>query len=218
MRIKINLDLMMVRRGVSLTELSKRVGITMANLSKLTADMAEGKGAVGRMLYDEELAGKFDTLGTTIDDFSTVVQGLAAREGAVGKLLEPGGEAEQAIADLGEAAGSLKRLTARLETDEGLLGRLLNDPAYSERVAGDLEATLAELREVVGKINRGEGTLGALVNEREVYEGAEDIMAGMNDSKFARWLTRHYRKKGIKAGEKQAGGEVEEEPAPGEEP
>ena len=41
MRIKINLDLMMVRRGVSLTELSARVGITMANLSILKNNRAK---------------------------------------------------------------------------------------------------------------------------------------------------------------------------------
>lgn len=35
MPIRVHLDLMMVRRGVSLTELSARVGITMANLSIL---------------------------------------------------------------------------------------------------------------------------------------------------------------------------------------
>ena len=104
--------------------------------------------------------------------------------------------------DLRDAAGSLKRLTARLETDEGLLGRLLNDPDFSEELASDLGSTLAEVREITAKINRGEGTLGALVNEREVYDGAEDIVSGMNDSKFARWLTRHYRKKGIKSQEK----------------
>lgn len=33
--IKVNLDLMLVRRKMSLTELSETVGITMANLSKL---------------------------------------------------------------------------------------------------------------------------------------------------------------------------------------
>ena len=41
MRIKINLDLMMVRRGISLTELSARVGITMANLSILKNNKAK---------------------------------------------------------------------------------------------------------------------------------------------------------------------------------
>jgi len=40
MSIKINLDLMMVRRGVSLTELSGRVGITLANLSILKNNKA----------------------------------------------------------------------------------------------------------------------------------------------------------------------------------
>ncbi|MBK8167571.1 MAG: helix-turn-helix transcriptional regulator [bacterium] len=40
MPIRINLDLMMVRRGISLTELSERVGITMANLSILKNNRA----------------------------------------------------------------------------------------------------------------------------------------------------------------------------------
>ncbi len=40
MPIKINLDLMMVKRGVSLTELSEAVGITMANLSILENNKA----------------------------------------------------------------------------------------------------------------------------------------------------------------------------------
>jgi putative transcriptional regulator len=35
MPIEINLDLMMVKRKISLTELSERVGITMSNLSIL---------------------------------------------------------------------------------------------------------------------------------------------------------------------------------------
>ncbi len=40
MAIKVNLDLMMVKRGMSLTELSERVGITMANLSILKNNKA----------------------------------------------------------------------------------------------------------------------------------------------------------------------------------
>jgi putative transcriptional regulator len=41
MPIKINLDLMMVRRGLSLTELSDKVGITLANLSILKNNKAK---------------------------------------------------------------------------------------------------------------------------------------------------------------------------------
>jgi hypothetical protein len=64
-------------------------------------------------------------------------------------------------------------------------------------MAQDLSRLTANLAEVSEKINRGEGTLGALINERTMHDGMEDFVAGVNDSKFARWLVRHYRKKGI---------------------
>jgi putative transcriptional regulator len=41
MAIKVNLDLMMVKRGISLTELSRKVGITLANLSILKNNKAK---------------------------------------------------------------------------------------------------------------------------------------------------------------------------------
>ena len=41
MTIKVNLDLMMVKRGVLLTELADRVGITNANLSILKTNKAK---------------------------------------------------------------------------------------------------------------------------------------------------------------------------------
>ena len=39
--IKVNLDLMMVKRGISLTDLSEKVGITLANLSILKNNKAK---------------------------------------------------------------------------------------------------------------------------------------------------------------------------------
>jgi phospholipid/cholesterol/gamma-HCH transport system substrate-binding protein len=176
---------------------------TLVNMSKLTGDLAAGKGSLGRLLYDEQLAGKLDSLGSAIDDFSSIVHSLANREGALGELLAEGGSAELALADMRDAAAAMKQLATRLESDEGFVGRLLNDSEYSEGLARDLESTLRNTADITGKIASGEGSLGALVNERGLYEGAEDVAAGVNDSKFARWLTRHYRKKGIEAAEDQ---------------
>ena len=129
---------------------------------------------------------------------------MTAPDGFFREMVSDGGGARTAIADLQQSAASLRRLTAGLEDQEGLLGRLLQDPEYSAKLAGDLETTLSNVAEITDKINRGEGTLGALVNERTLYDGAEDVVAGVDDSKFARWLTRHYRKKGIKAQEQEA--------------
>jgi len=40
MAIKVNLDMMLVKRGMKLTELAERIGITLANLSILKTNKA----------------------------------------------------------------------------------------------------------------------------------------------------------------------------------
>jgi hypothetical protein len=112
-------------------------------------------------------------------------------------MLEDGGAGEEAIEELRAAAAALRRVAERLERPQGVLGRMLNDPEWSETLAQDLRETARNTAEITRKINHGEGSLGALVNERVLYDGLEEVVAGVGDSKFARWLMRHYQKKGI---------------------
>lgn len=171
---------------------------TLENVRELTHGLTEGRGTLGRLLRDEALADRFDELSRTLEKISNLVDAIDVEHGAIGALLEEGGAGEQAILDLRDAAASLKSLTSCLGPQDGLFGRLLCDAEYSEALAGDLRTTLANLAEITDKINRGEGTLGALVNERTLHDGLEDVVAGVDDSKFARWWLRHYQKKGIK--------------------
>lgn len=195
---------------------------TLDNLALVTGDLTRGRapgysgeGVAGRLIYDEELAARLDRLAVAIDGFAELAAALERREGALGALLVEDGEAERALADLAAATGSLRRTAERVEQAEGLLGRLLYDADYSEKVARDLESTLGSLAAITGKIERGEGTLGALLHDPTLYEGAEEVVAGVNDSKFARWLLRYLRKKGIKAEDEER--EAADE-ASGEEP
>ena len=167
------------------------------NLQLLTNDLLAGKGFVGRLLRDDAFAARLDDLGRAIESVSTLLTSIQLDEGAVGALLEPGGAGEVAIEDLRQASASLKVVTWRLENGHGLLGKLLEETSYEGDLAQDLGTALANLAEITGKINRGEGTLGALVNERVLHDGAEEVIAGVNDSKFARWVLRHYQKRGI---------------------
>jgi len=188
------------------------------NLQALTDGLLQGQGFMGRLLNDDAFAASIDDLGLTIQRLSSLTAKLDVEQGAVGALLEEGGPAEQALLDLGESAASLRRITARLESDEGFVGRLLRDPEYSEALADDLRAILANTAEITGKINRGEGTLGALVNDMTLYDGLEDVVAGVNDSKFARWMLRHYQKKGIKQQDQPPAGDAPTETTAGAEP
>lgn len=182
------------------------------DLEVITGQIRSGEGFVGRLLFDKEFAARLDQLGAAMGSLSTTLESLGNNEGALGAMLEEGGAGEQAIEEIRDAAASLKRTSMKLESEDGLISKL-SDPEYSARVTADMEALLRNLREITDKINRGEGTLGALVNSRTVYEGMEEIVAGVNDSGFARWLMRRYQKKGIKAEEKEAASEPQE-PSP----
>jgi phospholipid/cholesterol/gamma-HCH transport system substrate-binding protein len=176
-----------------------KIESTFDNILEITQRIRDGRGTVGRLLTDEGLAARLDDLGAAVKDLSTLLDSMARGDGAVGALTKPGGDAEIAIADLKAAAASLKRVGARLESTDGLFGKLLNDDVYSDQLAGGLKNAVADLAAIAKKINEGQGTLGALVNDRVLYDGAEDVIAGVNDSKFARWMLRHYQKQGIEA-------------------
>jgi len=177
----------------------EKIEATLDNIQDITRKLRDGRGPVGRMLTDETLAARLDDLGNAMRDMSTVLESVSRGEGAFGALTQKGGQGEAAVTDLREAAGSLKRVAARLESKDGLIGKLMNDDAYSNEVAGRLHEAVTSLASIAKKIDEGKGTLGALVNERTLYDGAEDVFAGVNDSKFGRWLMRHYQKKGIQA-------------------
>lgn len=176
-----------------------KIEATFDNIQEITKGLKEGRGLAGRLLTDEALAGRLDDLGNAVRDLATLLESVAKGEGAIGSLTKKGGDAEVAIADVKEAAASLKRIAARLESNDGLFGKLLNDEAYGNQLAGNLADAAANLKSITAKINEGKGTLGALVNDRTLYDSAEDVVAGVNDSKFALWMLRHYQKKGIEA-------------------
>jgi phospholipid/cholesterol/gamma-HCH transport system substrate-binding protein len=176
-----------------------KIESTLDDIKEITQRLKDGRGTAGRLLTDEGLAARLDDLGAAIKDMSTLMESMARGEGAIGSLTKPGGDAQVAIADLKDAAGSLKRAAARLDSKEGLIGKLLNDDAYSNQIAGGLQSVVTDLAAITKKINAGQGTLGALVNDRTLYDSAEDVIAGVNDSKFARWMLRHYQKQGIQA-------------------
>jgi phospholipid/cholesterol/gamma-HCH transport system substrate-binding protein len=87
---------------------------------------------------------------------------LAAVEKGPGLLhtLIYGREGAALLADLGQAAASLKGVGARLEKGEGLLGALTRPDSALART---LEADLTKLEQILDAVQRGEGTLHALI-------------------------------------------------------
>jgi phospholipid/cholesterol/gamma-HCH transport system substrate-binding protein len=176
---------------------------SLVNIESLTGDLRAGRGTVGRLLRDEELSQKVDDLFSSLERIAKMIDSVDLEEGAIGALLADDGPGEQAVVDFAATAASLRTISERLASEQGILGQMLGDGEDSSLFSDDLRRLVANLAEISDKINRGEGTIGALINDRTVYEGMEDVVAGANDSKFARWLLRRYQKRGIKVEEQQ---------------
>ncbi len=180
------------------------LGRVLKDLESVTADLKAGRGFLGRVFKDPEFASSVDDLTVTLKNLRDVSERFGELESDLSEMLRDDGPVRSGFENFADATASLKRSLERLESDESFLGRMLTDPEFADKLSGDLDDLLANLAGIASKINSGEGTLGALVTDRSVYDGLEEVVAGVNDSKFARWLMRRYQKKGIKQQEREA--------------
>jgi phospholipid/cholesterol/gamma-HCH transport system substrate-binding protein len=184
------------------------IGRILANVEQVTLDLREGKGVLGRLTGDAQLADVVESAvraaARTLEDAQAIVADARRGQGTVGKLL-----ADDALyTDLAAAARKLSTLldeatllATEARAGDGALGRLVSDPTLAAEIAAaaasvasitrkidagrGLAGTLVnddaladDVRAVVGTIASGEGTIGALVMRPEVYD---DIRAITDD-------------------------------------
>ena len=173
------------------------------SLDTILAKIKKGEGLVGKLIFDEETSRDIVEIKQALNKINSILDSVDKREGAIGALLEEGGKGEQAIEEFRDAVTKLNRVVAKLESNKGLFGRLLNDEEYSEGVANDLRRLIAYLASIAEKIDSGDGTVGALINDPTVYEDLRSVVHGVKESRMARGMVKHYKKKGEKESEKE---------------
>ncbi len=181
------------------------------SISRIAARLEQGEGLAGRLLTDAEYGREqSQQISKALAGINAILESIDRHEGALGDLLDDNGSAERAITDLAVVLSSMKSIFENLDRGGGLAGRLLRDDEYGERIAANLERLTANLASISGKIDRGEGTLGVLINDPSVVEGLNDVIYGMENSRIAGGLVRHYRKKGEKERQKDLDQKEEE--------
>lgn len=152
------------------------------NFDTVVADLQAGKGTIGRLLHDEELAtnlkdgvAKFQH---TADNLSGLTDDVRAGKGAIGRLFTD----EELSKKLGEIGDRLATITndfqsvsKNLAEGKGTLGRLINDEKESEDVAKAVES----IRGIVEKINGGQGTLGMLVVDPTMGNDLKELIGSV---------------------------------------
>lgn len=170
---------------------------TLESLRHAAEKIEGGKGPVPRLLGDERLG---DQLASSVDRLDAILAQVESGQGVAGALIsdaEQKAKLDRAFESLDRAAAAIARIADRLEGSEALLPKLLADEQYGQKVAADLERLLANLAVVSEKLAHGDGTVAKLIDDPALYQAMNDIVIGVNESKFLRWLIRNRQEKGI---------------------
>ena len=114
---------------------------TIANVTLVTTEMAEGRGTLGKLARDPTLYNEAVVAITNISQTVANAKPLAD-------------DARAMVADL-------RKIVSNLEQGKGTFGKLMTDDAlFTESTAA-----MTNFRQIMEKINQGKGSVGELVND-----------------------------------------------------
>ncbi len=184
---------------------------TIAHLNQVAARLDRGEGLLGRLLADDEFGrSTFETMTTVLERVDRISARVEAGEGFLGQMLAENSDLQVMQDDLGELVVELRDVVGKISSGDGLIGRLVVDEEYGRTMTARLDESLAHIASILDKIDRGEGSLGLLLNEPELYDQATEVVGGLSDSRFLKWVARRMRNKAIKQKIEEYAREVEE--------
>lgn len=122
---------------------------SIKNLQSVSSQIAEGKGTVGKLIYDDALYNS----------------ALAS----VTNLQEVAGDLKVTLADARKVVDQINTTVAQVNSGQGTVGKLIKD----ETLYRETTASMTNLREILQKVNQGQGSVGKLLNDQELYRNAK---------------------------------------------
>src|SRR5262249_12991075 len=145
-------------------------GIT-GRIDKMMAQVEQGKGTVGKLLYDESLYNRMDNV---VAQAQNLVGEVANGKGTIGKLLSDDQLYYQANTTLSRIDG----LVNDAQSGKGTIGRLLQDPSLYNSANSALE----KVHKTIANVNAGQGTVGKLLKDDELYRLGGDTISKANET------------------------------------
>ncbi|HVS65895.1 MAG TPA: MlaD family protein [Thermoanaerobaculia bacterium] len=207
-------ELVSAREGKRVTDTAIE---TLESVQRVAADVEAGRGMLGRLVADEQLA---DRIGDVVEQLDSVLGEIRTGDGLLPALIsdsETRTAFEQTVEGARSTLDDLSGVAADISEGDGLLPRLIHDEEVARQLLDETNELLERLNRVTEKLDQGEGTAAQLINDPSVYEALEDVVVGVNESRFLRWLIRNRQKAGIEKRYREAiedADQVEEPPPP----
>jgi phospholipid/cholesterol/gamma-HCH transport system substrate-binding protein len=110
---------------------------TFANLKSISTQISEGKGTVGKLIYEDSLYNSAITTVTNLQDATDQIKGTVAQahkiidevnagQGTIGKLVKD----DKLYTETVESMSNLKEILEKINQGNGTVGKLINDQEF----------------------------------------------------------------------------------------
>ncbi len=184
--------------ALSTDDAKRSVQGIMANVDKITRQIADAEGVVGGLISDPEYKEDF---AQTLESVKRTAKSLDNTLAQVDRQIDP------ALRSLRTAATSLGELSdlAKDPNNPALVSRLLNDPKLAE----DVSKTIADASEAIAStkkaleevqllvadvshsISAGEGTLGKLIKDPKAYDDLVKALGNIERNNVVKRFIRY---------------------------
>jgi len=158
----VDLDAVLTRATGMLDEAE----VVMQNLQTLTAALAGGEGAIGRLLTDDAL---YERVMVTTTELARTLHEINVSEGTIGRLLR-----DPALYERMEGAlAQVEQLTTDLADGDGTLGRLAGSDSLYNALTGTVQradSVLASLESAADMVTDGDGAVARLLRDPAMYD------------------------------------------------
>jgi len=143
----------------------------MANASEASAQLKNGQGLVGALLYDPVAKQKFTD---TLDNLQKLSADLNGQDGVLGALIHDPALKERVTRGI----DSFVAFGEKLNQGEGTLPMLLSDKQTKEQV----QTLIADLSSIVADVKGGKGTIGKLLADDGLYDDTKKAVGVLTRS------------------------------------
>ena len=145
------------------------LNVTLAKLDRIVENIAQGKGAIGELVYDDTL---YKRANATVGELQTLSSNLNNGHGTIGKLLTD----EAMYNKLNTSIDQLSKIMADVNAGKGSAGKLLKD----DQLYNNLNQTLQHANSIMADADAGKGALGTLTKNQEFANKLNDTVTRLD--------------------------------------
>jgi phospholipid/cholesterol/gamma-HCH transport system substrate-binding protein len=181
-------------------QLSNDLTETARNLARITGMLANGDGAVQRLMTDpetgDEVVATLQNLRTTSSElartsrsFRQISDEVRTGDGSAHALIY-GSDARDAVVNIGRASDELATILGDVRTGDGTVHDLIYEDSADQLLA-NLTQVSEDAAFLTGEMRAGRGTIGGLLVDPSIYEDVKRLVGDLQRNDILRALVRY---------------------------